>query len=572
MLSIVTPCLNRAGFLPRSLASVASQPVEPGSIEHIVIDGGSTDGSRRVIEAHAAAHPGVVTVWRSEPDRGQSDAINKGFTLARGEFGAWLNADDWFEPGALRDVLAALRDIPSADVVVGRCRFVDGRGVTVYAPVPPEPINTANLLRLTSRWFNGRNLVQPEVFFRLALFRAVGGLRVDNHYSMDHELWLEFLARGARFVSIDVPVACVGVHEGQKTRDNRAAVRSILGHSRRFVDRLDSEPGEVATAVRAELDRMTLKLGLADIAIGRWHAARQGIVRPRGITAAAEYDGIMFGDSETGRTLRTLNEPAESVHAAARDEVLHVTALSAPRGALRLLALVRGSGGAVARLVQLLPRRPIGISVAAFSQAGLAGAIADIAPGLSASRHRLSGSRIEAGVAEAPADGEAFEAILTDGVLMSMPDAGAMIGSLWSWLAPGGVLVQLAEPRPNPALGPYLDWLEQRMSRQLSTNDSVCLDPRADPFLEQFRLDAAMPHAVSGDEALADPWLAAHPGCMGVDVESSLAGVAPDVERLMVRHYGSLSFHPLTPFPFVGSGELGVEHGWTASAWRKRGV
>src|SRR5690606_16561614 len=110
-----------------------------GDIEHIVIDGGSTDGSAEII----AAAPSLAFSI-SEPDRGQSDAINKGLARARGEWATWLNADDWLEPQALPRMLAALRADPTIDVLVGRCRFVDLDGHTIFDPRPPDPINLAN--------------------------------------------------------------------------------------------------------------------------------------------------------------------------------------------------------------------------------------------------------------------------------------------------------------------------------------------------------------------------------------------------------------------------------------------
>ncbi|MCA9299753.1 MAG: glycosyltransferase, partial [Phycisphaerales bacterium] len=180
LISIVTPSFNMGRFLERALESVHGQS---DRIEHIVVDGGSTDESPTIIESWARR-----LAWRvSQPDRGQSDAINKGFQIARGRFGAWLNADDWYQPGALNAVVADLERDPDVDLLIGRCRFIDMEGRVVFDPKPPDPVSVESLLRLRSQWFDGRLLVQPEVFFRLALFRRVGGLDVHNHYSMDHD-------------------------------------------------------------------------------------------------------------------------------------------------------------------------------------------------------------------------------------------------------------------------------------------------------------------------------------------------------------------------------------------------
>src|SRR5690606_2104286 len=215
----------------------------------------------------------------SEPDRGQSDAINKGMDLgsrggARGEWATWLNADDWFEPGALLAMLAALRADPTIDVLVGRCRFVDLEGRTIFEPRPPVPINLANLLKLRSQWFNGRLIVQPEAFFRTSFFHAVGGLNLENHYTMDHELWLKLLRAGARFQAIDIPVACMRAHPEQKTADNTRIVRCMLRFARPIYEaaRADGSLGDEAAAVGAELDAVERKLADADLITACWDA------------------------------------------------------------------------------------------------------------------------------------------------------------------------------------------------------------------------------------------------------------------------------------------------------------
>jgi GT2 family glycosyltransferase len=338
LLSIVTPCLNRAAFLGRALASVAGQAVEPGLLEHVVIDGGSTDGSVPIIERHAAANPGLVSAWRSEPDAGQSDALNRGFALARGVYGGWLNADDWYEPGGLRAVIGALAADPGIDVLVARCRFVDESGRVVFSPRPPEPVSPANLMRLRSRWFNGRSLVQPEVFFRLSLFREVGGLDPANHYSMDHDLWLRMAVRGARFVTIDALVANLGVHPGQKTRDNRAVVRSVLAHTRDAAERYAGLLGPEAGPVRDELEAMRRKLDLADLAIARWESARRGVDGSRSVEAAAAYDELT-ADTEIGRRVAELAAPARAAHAGPAAEALAAAARKIRPGAARVLVV-----------------------------------------------------------------------------------------------------------------------------------------------------------------------------------------------------------------------------------------
>src|SRR5689334_4267203 len=128
LLTVVTPCLNAASTLPEALASVPAHP----EIEHVVVDGGSTDGTTELLASAA----GVRFV--SEPDRWLSDAMNKGVAMATGEWIGWLNADDYYLPGALHRVLAALSGNPDEIWLTAPCLIVDGsgneirRGVTRY--------------------------------------------------------------------------------------------------------------------------------------------------------------------------------------------------------------------------------------------------------------------------------------------------------------------------------------------------------------------------------------------------------------------------------------------------------
>ena len=162
-------------------------------------------------------------------------------------------------------------------MLVGRCRFVNLEGATVWDPRPPEPMSAANLLKLRSQWFNGRLICQPEAFFRLSRFRELGGLNVENHYSMDHELWVGLALSGARFEAFDRPIACLRVHEGQKSADNRAVVRSMLAVSFRVLDERGELIGDEARQVRAELEAMREKLRIADTFIARWELVRSGV-------------------------------------------------------------------------------------------------------------------------------------------------------------------------------------------------------------------------------------------------------------------------------------------------------
>ena len=129
--SVVTPCLNGEATLADTLASVRAQGVE--GLEHVVVDGGSSDGTLGILRA--AEGP---VLFISEPDRGLSDAMNKGIAMARNDVVGWLNADDVYLPGALARVQEAFAARPDALWATGRCLIIDGqgheirRGVTRY--------------------------------------------------------------------------------------------------------------------------------------------------------------------------------------------------------------------------------------------------------------------------------------------------------------------------------------------------------------------------------------------------------------------------------------------------------
>lgn len=268
LLSIVTPSLNQGRYIAECLESVAREMASPLAqrlgVEHIVMDGGSTDQTVGLLER--ATH---LSHWQSEPDGGQSAAINRGLLdHATGRYATWLNADDWFEPGALQPMLERLTANEPPDVLVGRCRFVQD-GHTIFAPRPPDPIDIASLLRLRTRWFAGQLIVQPEAFFDRGFFARVEGLNETNHFTMDHELWLRFLEAGARFESIDHAVACMRVHAEQKTADNRRIVESLIRHGRPFLDRSTSVMGEEVEHARREIDAMQRKLDVSEAVLGR---------------------------------------------------------------------------------------------------------------------------------------------------------------------------------------------------------------------------------------------------------------------------------------------------------------
>ncbi len=210
-ISLVTPSFQQAGSLARCLDSVAAQSDAP--VEHIVVDGGSTDGSKEILEARA----GAFAWWCSEPDRGQSDALNKGLARATGEVFGWLNSDDALLPGALRTVAEAF----AADE---RLMVLEGARVVVNGGRVRDPQNDPADRRLL---FMDPRISQQALFFRTSLVRQAGGLDSALHYIMDLELWwrVMFITDGGGLRVIDREIAEFHVHAASKTGSARERFR-----------------------------------------------------------------------------------------------------------------------------------------------------------------------------------------------------------------------------------------------------------------------------------------------------------------------------------------------------------
>ncbi len=180
-ISVVTPSYNQAKFLTATMESIHSQNYP--DLEHIVIDGGSTDGSVEIIERYADK----LTYWISEPDNGQTDAIAKGFDRATGEIFCWLNSDDLLEPWTLAEVAEYFNKNPEVEFVYGDSLWIDDEGTTIK---PKREHGFSHLV-----WFYDHNfLPQPSSFWRRGLYERVGGVDRSFENAMDADLWARFAA------------------------------------------------------------------------------------------------------------------------------------------------------------------------------------------------------------------------------------------------------------------------------------------------------------------------------------------------------------------------------------------
>jgi glycosyltransferase involved in cell wall biosynthesis len=207
-LTVVTPSFDQGRFIERTIESVLSQRGD-FDLEYLVVDGGSTDGTLSILRAHQDRLRFV-----SEPDRGQSDAINKGFRMASGEILAWLNSDDTYEPGAFDVVVRTMRET-GARWCFGECRIVDADDREIRQPIRAYKRWVSR--RYSFRRLLARNFIaQPAVFFRRDLLAEAGPLDESYAYAMDYDLWLRF-GRLAPPAFIPHPLAAFRWHGGSKT-------------------------------------------------------------------------------------------------------------------------------------------------------------------------------------------------------------------------------------------------------------------------------------------------------------------------------------------------------------------
>ena len=209
LVSIVTPSYNQGIFLKRTINSVLNQDYP--NIEYIVMDGGSEDGSLDILESYKDSFQ-----WISEPDRGQTHAINKGFARARGTILGYLNSDDILYPGAVSTVVEQFHKNPEVDMFYGKADYIDKED---------EKIGVYN----TDVYSFERNMFdccicQPASFWRKRVADIVGKFDEDLNYAMDYDYWLRMDRAGGRILHIPDILAASRRYEGTKTLAQRGEI------------------------------------------------------------------------------------------------------------------------------------------------------------------------------------------------------------------------------------------------------------------------------------------------------------------------------------------------------------
>jgi GT2 family glycosyltransferase len=212
LVSIVTPSLNQGRFIEAAIRSVQGQDYP--RIEHLVIDGASRDQTLEILPRYSPP-----LRWISQPDPGQTYAINRGFRMASGDILSWLNADDLLLPGSVAAVVDVFRSDRDTMMVYGDGQFIDAGGQRLQPFRFTEPFNLRRLIEVHDY------ILQPAAFVRREALEAVGYLDESFKWCMDWDLWIR-VGRRFRVEYLPMPLAQVRLHSDTKT--SRAGFRKLL--------------------------------------------------------------------------------------------------------------------------------------------------------------------------------------------------------------------------------------------------------------------------------------------------------------------------------------------------------
>jgi len=201
-ITVVMPSFNQANYLEEAIYSVLGQNYP--NLEFMILDGGSTDGSREIIERYADR----LTYWHSRPDKGQTDALIQGFERATGELMGWVNSDDVLLPGALSHIASAYAQNHRAGMFIGNFVLIDQASKIIRCKRNPKQIE----------WFghHGKDVVNPDWFFTRRDYELIGGLNPSFEFCMDTDLFFRMILQGVHPLYIDQYLVAFRIHPASK--------------------------------------------------------------------------------------------------------------------------------------------------------------------------------------------------------------------------------------------------------------------------------------------------------------------------------------------------------------------
>lgn len=320
LVTVVTPAYQAGERLQRCLDNVARQSYP--RIEHVVVDGGSTDGSVEVLRASQGVR------WVSEADRGQSHAINKGFAMARGDLIGWLNADDLLAEGTVERVVDTFRRRPDVGWVYGTVRLT-GTVATVDAR-PPRRLEPKHFYR-------GTPVPQPGSFFARWALERVGDLAEDLHYAMDLDLWCRFLNSGVQSARMPSVAAIFEVHADSKS--GAVPHARFVADQARALHRNGLLEAAAVTCGRSALlevwDEGKAQKDFIDVAVRRASVCGHDHDRRLVEVGARVEAALLRAKAGSAGSLLTLCAPALWRHDACRQRVTAAALVTLSRAAIR---------------------------------------------------------------------------------------------------------------------------------------------------------------------------------------------------------------------------------------------
>ena len=245
-ITIVTPSFNQGQFIEETIRSILLQGYP--NLEYFVLDGGSTDDSARIIEKYSP----WISFWVSEPDRGQSAAINRGLRMGSGRYATWINSDDMLCRNALTTHFLS-NELAEDIVYIGDCVNINQSSNILFTH-RGRVQSLEELVRVASVWRTGGSIDQPAALFPLELALRVGGLNEQNYSTMDYELWGKFFLSGARVHYTGVPFGFFRWHDRQKTQHCLEQTESTINVAKSLIVLATSLSAETKQEILAELE------------------------------------------------------------------------------------------------------------------------------------------------------------------------------------------------------------------------------------------------------------------------------------------------------------------------------